>query len=102
MCYRGVHRGETLKHFKMQVHTSLLPGAAVALRNKIVCLFSTVEYTCLSVPGESSRSASQRAVCRRIKHMYQEVQRADSGVWPPAFALAPSSPAMPWELCAKI
>lgn len=55
VCYHGIHQGEKLWNiFKMQVHKLLTPGAAVALCNKILCLFSTVEYTYLSVPRERS------------------------------------------------
>lgn len=55
VCYHGIHQGEKLWNiFKMQVHKLLMPGAAVALCNKILCLFSTVEYTYLSVPRERS------------------------------------------------
>lgn len=55
VCYHGIHQGEKLWNIlKMQVHKLLMPGAAVALCNKILCLFSTVEYTYLSVPRERS------------------------------------------------
>lgn len=55
VCYHGTHQGEKLWNIlKMQVHKLLMPGAAVALCNKILCLFSTVEYTYLSVPRERS------------------------------------------------
>lgn len=55
VCYHGIHQGGKLWNIlKMQVHKLLMPGAAVALCNKILCLFSTVEYTYLSVPRERS------------------------------------------------